>query len=340
MTLILYIDSMNKALIVTLLSLVIFFSCSTKKPQVTAPERDTSNQVEWSELADIKLDEVNRDLKEGNLTVDIGIYFPSNLDPDFDKVSLESVMESFLAAKEIYKPTGVQLNLKFVKTGKIDPSYLAIQANEIPGVPATEYANTYVNMRRNPSQLTDQARAAFESIVEPAQDNSKTIYLIVLQDVFFPFLEVSEGRNWTVQSVRTGGLSFPTYSYVDQIPAPYRGVITLSNLSRGDRSRRTIAHELGHKLMNVSHEYKETHPGHEVYADGGLMLYGDGEDIPSGPEGRWHLERLLISPFLYRMEDGEKVFNPDYQEGGHYYDPIYKEKVVHFKGTPPIDPNW
>ena len=91
---------------------------------------------------------------------------------------------------------------------------------------------------------------------------------------------------------------------------------------------------------NVSHEYKETHPGHEVYADGGLMLYGDGEDIPSGEEGRWHLERLLISPFLYRMENGVKVWNGDYKEGGHYYDPLYGDYVIHFKGTPPIDPNW
>lgn len=92
--------------------------------------------------------------------------------------------------------------------------------------------------------------------------------------------------------------------------------------------------------MNVSHEYKDTYPGHEVYADGGLMLYGDGEDISSGVEGRWHLERLLLSPFLYKMENGKKVWNPDYEEGGHYYDPIYGEKVVRFKGIPPIDPNW
>lgn len=322
-----------------LLLSALFYACGSQ-PEKTGAENPMTELVEWHQVNTVDVVAINSDIEEDKQTVDIGIYFPSNHDPDFDKVSLESVMESFLAAKEIYKPTGVQLNLLFVKTGEIDPSYLAIQANEIPGVPATEYANTYVNMRRNPSQLTDQARAAFESIVEPAQDNSKTVYLVVLQDVFFPFLEVSEGRNWTVKSVRTGGLSFPTYSYVDQIPAPYRGVITLSNLSRGDRSRRTVAHELGHKLMNVSHEYKETHPGHEVYADGGLMLYGDGEDIPSGPEGRWHLERLMISPFLYRMEDGKKVFNPDYKEGGHYYDPIYKEKVVHFKGTPPIDPNW
>lgn len=321
------------------LLLLVIYGCSTGSGQ---PEisNDHVKPVSWTNVEAYDLSQINADLEEGKPTVDIGIYFPSNLDPDFDKVSLEKMMESYLAAKEIYAPTGVQFYLKFIKTGEIDPKYLAIQANEIPQVPATEYVNTYVNMQRNPARLTAKAKSAFASMITPAVNNDRTIYLVVMQDVFYPFLEVSEGRNWTVKSVRTGGLSFPTYSYVDNLPKEIRGVITISNLQRGDRSRRTIAHELGHKLMNVSHEYMDTHPGHEVYADGGLMLYGDGEDIPSGKAGRWHLERLMLSPFIYRLEEGHKVYNPDYQEGGHYYDPIYGEYVVEFKGVPPIDPDW
>ena len=92
--------------------------------------------------------------------------------------------------------------------------------------------------------------------------------------------------------------------------------------------------------MNVSHEYKTTNPGHEVFAEGGLMLYGDGEDITSGKEGRYHLERLYLSPFLYRLKDGVKIWNEDYKEGGHYYDPIYGDKVIHFAGKAEIDENW
>jgi hypothetical protein len=93
--------------------------------------------------------------------------------------------------------------------------------------------------------------------------------------------------------------------------------------------------------MNVSHEYKATDPAHEVHAEGGLMLYGEGEDIPSGAEGRWHLERLLMSPFVYRVrDDGSKQWNPDYKEGGHYYDALYGNKVVRFRGQTKMDPNW
>tara|TARA_R110002051_G_scaffold189070_2_gene258443 strand:- start:41213 stop:41494 length:282 start_codon:yes stop_codon:yes gene_type:complete len=93
--------------------------------------------------------------------------------------------------------------------------------------------------------------------------------------------------------------------------------------------------------MNVSHEYKATDPAHEIYDEGGLMLYGSGEDIPSGREGRWHLERLLMSPFVYRRDaEGKKVWNEDYKEGGHYYDPLYGEKVVDFPGVSGMDPDW
>ena len=307
-----------------------------------APDTATAvGKVKWTEVDTIDIPALNADLVQGKPTMDLGVYFPSNFDPDFQKVSLEKLMISIRAAKEIYAPTGVQLNVLWIKTGEIDPKHLAIQANEVPGVPLTEYTNMYEHSRRHPALLTEGAREAFESIIEPQEDSDRTLYLVILQDVFYPFLTVAEGRNWTMNTVRTGGLSFPTYSYVDQIPRAYRGVITITNLTRPDRLRGTIAHEIGHKVMNVSHEYKDISPQHEVYADGGLMLYGDGEDIPSGKEGRWHLERLHLSPFLYTLQaDGTKKWNPDYQEGGHYYDPIYGDKVIHFKGVAPIDEDW
>jgi hypothetical protein len=251
------------------------------------------------------------------------------------------MMTSFKAAKEIYRPTDVQLKLLWVKTGKVNPNYFSIQSNKVPTIPRTEYANMYEHSKRHPSVPTERTLNAFDHIIEKDANNSRTIYLVVLQEVFYPFLAVSEGRNWMTKAVRTGGMSFPTYSFVNTLPDRFRGVMTITNLSRPDRMRSTIAHEIGHKAMNVSHEYMDTDPENEIFAEGGLMLYGAGEEIPSGEAGRWHLERLHLSPFVYRLQaDGTKQWNANYEEGGHYYDPIYGNKVRRFQSKPPIKEDW
>jgi hypothetical protein len=321
---------------------MVLISCNGNKEEVQQTNQIVKIQpVEWKLIDTIDVVDFNKDLRPGKLTLDVGVYFPNNFDSAFKKVTLARMMESLRAAKEIYEPTGVQINLLWVKTGAVDPKYFSIQANEVPGIPETEYINMYEHMKRHPAELTPIAKEAFTSMIEPDIQNSRTIYLVVLQDVFFPFLEVSEGRNWTMKTVRTGGLSFPTYSYCNTLSTAFRGIITITNLSRPDRLRGTIAHEIGHKVMNVSHEYMSTNPGHEIYAEGGLMLYGDGEDIPSGKDGRWHLERLHLSPFLYKLnEDKSKAWNDEYKEGGHYYDPLYGDKVIRFNGKAEIDENW
>ncbi len=308
---------------------------------IAHPTPEPPAPVVWTATAADEVRALNRDLVAGRPTLDVGVYLPSNFDPGFDKVSLPRMLEAVRAAKEIYGRAGVQIYLLWVKTGAVDPRRLAIQSNEIPGVPDTEYVNSYESSRRHPTVPTAMALSAFESIVEAHPDNARTLYLIGLQDVIFPFVELAEGRNWTIKMVRTGGLSFPAYSYYGTLPSRLRGVITITNLSTPNRQRRTVAHEIGHKVMNVSHEYKGVDPAHEVFAEGGLMLYGAGEDIPSGADGRWHRERLLLSPFVYRLRpDGAKAWNPDYKEGGHYYDPLYGDKVVRFPGRSAMDPNW
>ena len=89
-----------------------------------------------------------------------------------------------------------------------------------------------------------------------------------------------------------------------------------------------MAHELGHKLINVSHEGLHVCPQGTGTDVPGLMGYGDEKEIHGGEAGRWHLERLLLSPFLYRMVDSEKVWNKDYQNGGTYDDPIYEGLIM------------
>ena len=148
---------------------------------------DSSTDVNWSLIDSIDINQINSDLVNGKPTVDIGIYFPSNLDSTFTKVTFNKMIESFLFAKEIFKPTDVQLNLLFAKTGNINSKYLSIQVNEVPGIPDTEYVNLYENSKRHPSIPTTHAINAFKSIIEKDINNSRTIYLIALQDVFYPF---------------------------------------------------------------------------------------------------------------------------------------------------------
>ena len=138
-------------LLFLLIICVALSSCQSGDSGTKEVRPATASLVKWQELDTLSLDRINADIEAGKPTVDVGIYFPSNFDPDYKKVTMASMLESFLAAKEIYKPTGLQLNLLFVKTGEIDPSYLAIQANEVPGVPVTEYVNTYEHMERHPA---------------------------------------------------------------------------------------------------------------------------------------------------------------------------------------------
>ena len=219
--------SLAKLAAVTVLALV---GAGTNSLAANSEAR-ADQPANWTINEAVDVNAINSDLVPGRPTIDVGIYFPSNFDPGFDKVTLPAMLDSFMSAKEIYAPAGVQLNLLWVKSGEVDPRFLAIQANEIPRIPDTEYVTLYVSSRRHPAELTEMAKSAFESVIEPDEDNSRTIYLVALQDVIFPFLEVSEGRNWTMKMVRTGGLSFPTYSYGDTLPERLRGVITITNLT-------------------------------------------------------------------------------------------------------------
>jgi len=301
----------------------------------TAPltsEPVEQSDVQWSLVDSVDLEAINSDLEIGKPTVDIGLYYPSNLHPDaVEKLPLSGLVEEFLNAKKVFEPTGVQFKLLWIKTGQVDPQHLAITAsNWETDLPSGGYGNMYVQSAIHPTEMSDGAVAAFETIIEPAPENSRTVYLVAMQNVYMPYYEdLDGGRNWAPKVVNTSGLSFPSYTYADTIPDRIRGVITLTK--HDATNKLTIAHELGHKLMNVSHEYRDVSPQHEIRSDDGLMLYGSGTQIPSGQEGRWHQERLLLSPYIYRADAaGERVWNADFQAGGVYYDPIYGDYAVQF----------
>jgi len=290
----------------------------------------SSGTVVYRALASIRPATINLDLKPSVPTVDVAIYL-GEVDgkPHGYVASPNELTESFERAKEIFAEAGVQLRLLWVKRAIVSSSWLSVQANDVTGFPSPPEINTYVGYRSARWKLTTEAKDAFEGIIEPQAENHRTIYLLYLKHVQMAYYDrAAEGRP-IIKSIPTGGLSLPAYLFEARIPRRVRGVITLCR-QRGNGGR-TIAHELGHKLINVSHEYRKISPQFEVRGEGGLMIYGRGTEIPSGKAGRWHKERLHLSPFIYRAnEDGTRQWNDDYRENGHYHDPLYGDKVIRF----------
>ena len=283
--------------------------------------------AEWGPVATVDIDDINSDLVAGQPTVDVAIYYPSNLDaPHHEKVNVGLLEHGFGKAKEIFAAAGVQLKLVSFTTGELDPQFFAIDSTiSSKELPSLRFVNMYRGAERRPARLSADALEAFEMIVGDAPGNDRIVHLVVLQDVFMTFYVELDFRTWQPKTISTGGLSFPGYMYGSTLPRHLRGVITITDLVKSKDSWKTIAHELGHKLLNVSHEYREVSPQHEVDADGGLMLYGSGTEILAGLEGRFHFERLQVSPYIYtENEQGDREWNADYVEDGFYYDPLYE----------------
>ena len=286
--------------------------------------------VVYRNLKSIRPAMINKDLKVGVPTVNVAIYLGEADGKSHGYVtSPEELTVSFKRAKDIFAKAGVQLKLLWVKRAIVPPSWLSVQANQVTGVAVPPEINAYVGCRSAGWKLTTAAKTAFEGIIEPHAQNHRTIYLVYLKQVKMAYFDRTVKDRPQIKSIPTGGLSLPAYLFEDRVPRRIRGVITLCR--QNGRGGRTIAHELGHKLINVSHEHRKISPQFEVRGEGGLMIYGRGIEIPSGEAGRWHKERLHLSPFIYRTKkDGTLQWNADYRESGHYYDPIYGDQVIRF----------
>jgi hypothetical protein len=270
---------------------------------------------------------LNIDRVPGRPIADVGIYLLDTESPRYSqRMDPDEVLRRFALAKQVFADVGVELNLRFLRFVRLDPEVLEIPANVMAGTPGAEVQGLYDKSRQQRSTLSPQAEAAFEAIIEPDTLNDRTVYLVGMEDVLMAWYEREPDGSWTLRSDPTNALSFPSYTLEDRISRRLRGVITVQNIFH---SQKILAHEIGHKLINVSHEYRDIAPEHEVEAEGGLMVYGEGTEIAAGLEGRWHLERLLRSPYLYRIEaEGRRAYNADYEEHGHYADPIYGDLVV------------
>lgn len=295
------------------------------------PDSDASDPSDGAVTArvtdSIPVGDLNAGLVDGRPTADVGIYLLETDSPRYrERMPPDEVLRRFRLARGIFADVGVQLNLRFVRMVRLEPPVLEIPANVMAGAPGGDVAGLYDKSRQQRSTLSPEAEAVFEAVVEPDSLNDRTIYLVGMEDVLMAWYEQEADGSWALRSDPTNALSFPSYTLEDRIPRRLRGVITVQNIFK---SQKILAHEIGHKLINVSHEYRDIAPEHEVEADGGLMVYGEGTEIPGGAEGRWHRERLMRSPYLYRVgPDGRRAYNPDYREHGHYADPIYEGLVV------------
>ena len=309
--------------LVLLIPILVLSACTGEPQGPVVPEGGETVEIVATVTSEIAADSINRALDPALPTVDIGMYLLDTQSARYtSRMPVDEVVRRYGLAQDIFEEVGVQLNLLWIRTVALEPEVLAIRSNVMAGEPAGDVPDLYEKSRLQQSTLSPEATSVFEAIVEPDPANDRTLYLVGMEDVLMGWYEQQEDGEWMLRYDSTNALSFPSYTLQDRTPRRLRGVITLQNIFK---SQKIVAHELGHKLLNVSHEYRDISPAHEVDAEGGLMVYGEGTEIAAGYEGRFHRERLMRSPYLYTVgADGEKRYNPDYREGGHYADPIYE----------------
>jgi hypothetical protein len=258
---------------------------------------------------------------DGMLTADLVIFHSDNTE-----VTWEEMEEEFRTADSIYRDHGVQLNLKKAVKVAYPDAWTGLPTGEGTNVPADDLDLDFYEMIDFEQEvLPDTLEHILDAFLENEQDRERTLFVIPLGDMTVSWYERDENNTWKEVTAATSATSFPPYMLADRVPKHLRGVISFQRSKPG---RRVLAHELGHKLINVSHEGLGVCP--QGTGDGvpGLMGYANEKEIYGGREGRWHRERLLLSPFLYRVVDGVKIYNGEFRAGGAYDDPIYGEYVM------------
>ncbi len=292
---------------------------------------DAGLESEVTVLEQFDVGSFNEDLIEGVPTADLAFYLS-----DGGPLAWDELAGNITRAKRIFGEVGVQLRVRSAlhiqipaDWQQIDPAIIDLPSTP-PELRETDLYRHLEELRARPSA---RAIAIFEAIVAHLPEDplsipaSNTIHLMSFNEVPIPFYEWN-GAEWIYNSVPTGGLSLPPYTYADRMPEGIRGAITLSfEVDRFRPDTRVLAHELGHKLINVSHEGGSVCPSFEANGPE-LMLYGNGEIIPAGEAGRWHQERLALSPFLYRVEAGQAVFANQFLDGGIYRDRLYEALYI------------
>jgi len=284
-----------------------------------AGEPSSSGLVTVVETHDVG--ELNSPPEDGMLTADLVIFYSDNTE-----VTWEEMKEEFATADSIYREHGVRLNLKKAAKVAYPATWSGMPTGEGTNVPTDDLVLDFYEMIDFEQEvLPDTLEHILNAFLENEENRERTIFVIPLGDMTVSWYERDENNAWREITAATSATSFPPYMLGDRVPKHLRGVISFQRSKPG---RRVLAHELGHKLINVSHEGRDVCP--QGTGDGvpGLMGYANEKEIYGGRDGRWHQERLLLSPFLYRTVGGEKVYNLGFRGGGAYDDPIYGEFVM------------
>ena len=306
--------------IVTGLLLVVIQNCkkNSEETECETPVEPFNHQVTFNYEYDIS--GMNDTIRDNVLTADVVLFHSDQLAMTWNTLKAE-----FLRADNAFRTVGVQLNLKKAVNVTFPDEWNNQLAYNLLAVPDSGINPAFYDMYNTTKPTpTDTIKMAIEDFIIDEKNKSRTIFVLPLKGVSIIFAQKNTDGTWKISNpVATGALSFPSYILHDRIQNDYRGVITMEQ-SRGV----TLAHELGHKLINVSHEGLSISPAFSGSSIPGLMGYGGSTTIYGGLSGRWHQERLLLSPFLYKMNSGTKTYNPDYDGNGSYNDGIYGSYVM------------
>tara|TARA_R110002072_G_scaffold154565_4_gene304635 strand:+ start:600 stop:1595 length:996 start_codon:yes stop_codon:yes gene_type:complete len=289
-----------------------------------------SAQDEVVHKLDYDVSGLNQGLVPDRLTCDLHFHMTKE-----GNITWEKVLELLPKLREIFEPTGIQFRVASARLIEIPEAWHTHTPKR--GDPPSDDRSSFYALPGQMKALAPATERVFKAVIGKEGPGAElSVHFISLRSVQTGWWERDSEGKWGYETAGTSACSFPPYLFGKSMPARVRGAITISSKWI---SSRTLAHELGHKLINVSHEGVGRAPKGEQRGPDDLMIYGSGTRIPSGAEGRFQLQRVQRSPFLYRTLAGKRQFNPPYREGGHYWDPVYRISAAEalWAETPPKD---
>lgn len=309
------------------------FACSSDGHN-DGPSPDRGDEVSPSDITLLERFEVsslNQDLDPATPTVDLNFYITKGSGSTWARLE-----NAVLGARDIYEKVGVQIRVGSAIYIDVPSDWQKLDPSILDEPSTTEFVGTDLYRQQDEMQrrLAPRTEAIFDAILSFYEEEKtgvpieNALHIATIDNAPISFYDFENGE-WNLGSVGTSALSFPPYMFAERMPLHMRGIITMSS-----QGAWTLAHEMGHNMINISHEGIGQCPAFAVQGDD-LMLYGGGTRIPSGLEGRWQQERLQLSPFLYTVVDGERVFENEFLDGGRYHDPLYGRFMFDVPCSPP-----